>query len=129
MKDLIIIGVDCLISGVRLTNLPPDEFGEDRVHVTLVEALVKGGAAHALDTMCRNADELGITLSLNACALTSTLYHTPWPMKNLISWYSARGFEEKYSINPTFSFMGHLMVRRPRTLPVIKPMLAASSRL
>ncbi len=121
MKDLILTGVDCFTSIVRLTDFPSDEYGENRVHITNIEATRKGGGAKALDTMCKNADELDITLSLNACALRNELYHMPWPIDTLIGWYERRGFRRVSSMGPSYAFMGRPMVRVP-----IKAVLARS---
>lgn len=113
MRDLILYKVDYFTSAVTLSNLFPDEFGENRVHINSLVALIKGGAARALEQMCRNADDLEVALSLNACPLSSSLYPERWNPDHLVAWYGRRGFRKVNTKNPLFSFMGRLMVRTP----------------
>lgn len=120
MKDLLLMHVNVWDAKVTLNNFLPDEFGFDRVHVTHLSALVKGGGARALDMICKNADDLGVVLSLNACPLQSEVYHTQWSADRLVEWYGRRGFKRVNSRDPLFDFMGRLMVRTA-TKPVLAP--------
>jgi hypothetical protein len=131
MKTLLIEGLDLKLCSLRLANFSADEFGENRVHIHTLEAKVKGGGREALKVICKNADDLRIVLSLNACPLRTDLYSTPLDTQVLVKWYESFGFmkratraalnlecdpmdEMPYSTSPLWLHMSNLMVRNAR---------------
>ena len=111
MKTLVAWGIKPRIALVSLSNFLDDEFGINRVHIHTVQALVKGGGREALKTMCRNAADVGITLSLNACAFRTDVYPEPWDVNKLVSWYHTFGFVSVVPKSDFYADMKHLMVK------------------
>jgi hypothetical protein len=113
MRELLLTHVSIWDADITMSELRSDEFGYDRVHINHLYALIKGGGSRALSMVCQNADDLEITLSLNACCLTSALYPTQWQPEKLVAWYAKHGFAKAESRDSSFLFMGRLMVRTP----------------
>lgn len=111
MKTLVAWGLKPSIAEIRLSNFPDDEFGINRVHIHTIQALVKGGGREAMVMMCRNAADVGIILSLNACPFRSVAYPEPWNVGKLIAWYQNFGFERASSQSDFYIDMKHLMVK------------------
>lgn len=111
MKTLVAWGIKPRIALISLSNFPDDEFGINRVHIHTIQALVKGGGREALKTMCRNAADVGITLSLNACPFRTEAYPEPWDVEKLMAWYQDFGFGRASTINPFYIDMKHLMIK------------------
>lgn len=64
-----------------------------------------------MQAICKNADDLGITLTLNACPMRSSLYDACLDQTKLVNWYQNFGFKLTRSADP---FMSHFMVRNAR---------------
>ena len=111
MKTLVVWGMKPGIALLSLSNLPDDEFGINRVHIHTVQALVKGGGREAMNTMVRNASDVGITLSLNACPFRSPFYPEPWNLVKLMAWYEAFGFKHVVAKSDFYTDMKHLMIK------------------
>lgn len=111
MKTLVAWGMKPGIAVLSLANFPDDEFGTNRVHIHTVEALVKGGGREAMQVMCRNAADVGITLSLNACPFRTTVYPEPWKTEELVAWYQSFGFRRVNAKSDFYFGMSHLMIK------------------
>jgi hypothetical protein len=98
---------------VRLSDMPDDELGKDRIHINSISAIVRGGGRRGMKLICQNADDLKITLSLNACPYYTSLYQELLPLKNLIQWYEKFGFKRVDLQTGIFVHMSALMVRYP----------------
>ena len=104
-------GIDKTKCDIRITNLDPDEFGKDRMHINSVTALTKGGGKYGISIVCNNADKFGIILSLNAIPYYTKLYDNLIAENDLVQWYSRFGFKRINSNNGVFAYMSNLMVR------------------
>jgi len=91
-----------------------DEFGKDRVHINAIQSLVKGGGSACLETLCKNADDLQVTLSLNALPFHTERHPELMDRQKLIEWYGRFGFKRMNSNRSVFRHMAALMVRYPR---------------
>mgnify|MGYP001578005246 CR=1 FL=1 len=117
IRELIATNLDTDRCFVRMSDLPDDEFGRDRVHINSVQAVVKGGGAAGMELICKNADDLQVILSLNASSFRTPMYAEMLPRKKLIEWYARFGFK-RISIGCTPKslslYMSAIMVRYPR---------------
>lgn len=111
MKSLVIHGLRPGVALLKLANFADDEFGINRVHIHTIQALIKGGGREALNLICRNSSELGITLSLNACPFRTSFYAEPWGTTKLMSWYENFGFKRVVAKSDFYNNMDHLMVK------------------
>lgn len=86
-------GINSLRCKIKLTPMVSDEFGTNRVHITSIEALEKGGGKYGMTILCHNADIAKVTLSLNASSYRTMLYDSMMATDNLINWYEQFGFK------------------------------------
>lgn len=62
--------------------------GASVVHINDMQSMIAGAGSRALDELCKEADRLGVTLTLLAKGFSSN----PTPTKKLVEWYSRFGF-------------------------------------
>ena len=97
----------------RLCELRISDLGTC-LHINRIYPVVKGGGRKALAQICKNADERGVVLTLNACSVRTPLYPKLWFDDKLVEWYQGFGFQEWHSDNAHFTYMSRLMKRMPR---------------